>query len=171
MTETLLALARVFAVLSLTSFGGGNVTLPEIQRQAVAVHGWLTEREFLEAFSLSRGAPGPSTLFVLLVGWRTAGGAGALVATAAMFLPGASLMFAACSALGRWNGPVLRRVLAALKPVTIGLLVAAVWVLGRSAVADGFTFGVAAVSAALALTRAPLATLLAGAIAAGLLFG
>ena len=171
MTDTLLALARVFAVLSLTSFGGGNVTLPEIQRQAVAVHGWLTDKEFLEAFALSRGAPGPSTLFVFLVGWRAAGAPGALVATAAMFLPGASLMFGVCSVLARRSGPRLARALAALKPVTIGLLVATVWVLGRSALDGPFTLAVAAAAAGLALTRVPMAALLAGAVVAGALFG
>ncbi len=172
MTGDLVAIARVFALLSLTSFGGGNVTIPEIQRQAVAVHGWLTDREFLEAFALSRGAPGPSTLFVLLVGWRAAGTAGALVATAAMFVPGAALMFVACSALARWRGAGLRRLLATLRPVTIGLLAATVWVMGRAALVDPFTLAVAAASAAAALfTRAPLPALLLAVLAAGWLLG
>lgn len=45
-----------------------------------------------EASVLSRAAPGPSTLFVLLLGFRAARWGGAAVATAAIFLPGVTLM-------------------------------------------------------------------------------
>jgi chromate transporter len=168
MTGTLFALARVFTLLSLTSFGGGNVTIPEIERQAVVVHHWVTEQEFLEAFALSRAAPGPSTLFVLLVGARAAGRAGAVVATTSMFLPGAVLMLVACAALDRWKGRRVAALLAAFRPVTIGLLFATVAVLGHAAVVDRFTLAVAAgAAAATLLTRLPVAALLVVAAAAG----
>src|SRR5438128_14396 len=45
MERPLLDLARVFAVLSLMSIGGGSATIAEMQRQVVAHH-WLTPREF-----------------------------------------------------------------------------------------------------------------------------
>jgi len=169
MNGILFEIARVFALLSLTSFGGGNVVIPEIQRQAVAVHGWLSAREFTEAFALSRAAPGPSTLFVLLVGWRAAGAPGAAAAVLAMFLPGAALMQGACAALARWGRlPFVGRAVAAFRPVTIGLVFASVAVMARSTLVDPFTLTVAAVAAVIAtFTRAPLVGLLAAAAAAG----
>lgn len=169
MNGTLVEIARVFALLSLTSFGGGNVVIPEVQRQAVAVHGWLTPEAFTEAFALSRSAPGPSTLFVLLVGFRAAGRAGAAVAVAAMFLPGAALMQGTCAALARWGRrPLVGRAVAALRPVTIGLVFASAAVMARSTLVDPFTLVVAVfVAAAATFTRAPLVGLLAAAAAAG----
>jgi chromate transporter len=172
MSGTLAEILRVFALLSLTAFGGGNVVIPEIQRQSVAVHGWLSAREFTEAFALSRAAPGPSTLFVLLVGWRAAGSAGAAAAVAAMFLPGAALMQAACAALARWGRlPLVGRAVAAFRPVTVGLVLASAAVMAKSTVVDAQTGSVALLAAAGAtFTRAPMAALLLAAAAAGWLF-
>ena len=169
MSPAIAEILRVFAFLSLTAFGGGNVLIPEIQRQAVAVHAWLSAREFTEAFALSRAAPGPSTLFVLLIGWRAAGGPGAAAAVLAMFLPGAALMQGACAALARWGRrPVVGRVVAAFRPVTIGLLFASVAVMARSTLVDPFTLAVGiVVVAAASFTRVPLVGLLAAAAAAG----
>ena len=169
MNATLFEIARVFALLSLTSFGGGNVVIPEVQRQAVAVHGWLTPGDFTQAFALSRSAPGPSTLFVLLVGFRAAGRAGAAIAVAAMFLPGAVLMQGACAALARWGRrPVVGRVIAAFRPVTIGLVFASAAVMARSTLVDPVTIAIAAtVAAAATFTRTPVLGLLAAAATAG----
>ena len=46
MTSVLMELARTFAMLSLVSIGGINVLLPEIRRQVVDVHGWMTDAAF-----------------------------------------------------------------------------------------------------------------------------
>jgi chromate transporter len=173
MTAGLLPLAVVFAGLSLASFGGGNVAIPEIHRQTVVLHGWVTEREFAEAFALSRAAPGPSTLFVFLLGMRAAGWAGAAVASLAMFVPGATLMQLACiglKRLGRSRG--LARLLAAMRPLTIGMVFSSAWLIGRTAVTGPVTGAVFLASALLlARTRVPALALLAGAALAGWLAG
>ena len=173
MSGTIVELLRVFALLSLSAFGGGNVLIPEIQRQAVAVHCWLSAEEFTEAFALSRAAPGPSTLFVLLVGWRAAGAPGAAAAVLAMFLPGAALMQGACAALARWGRlPMVGRVVAAFRPVTVGLVLASAAVMAKTTVVDARTCAVALLAAAGAtFTRAPLAALLLAGVAAGWLLG
>ena len=74
---TLLALAAIFAQLSLLAFGGGNTILPEMQRQVTQVHPWLTPQEFAALFALAQAAPGPNMLISTLIGWRIAGLAGA----------------------------------------------------------------------------------------------
>ena len=57
----LVALARVFAVLSLVSIGGVNALLPEIRRQVVSVHGWMSDAAFAKVFAVSHVAPGPTS--------------------------------------------------------------------------------------------------------------
>ena len=46
MGAVLLALAIIFTQLSLIAFGGGNTILPEMQRQVVDIHHWMTAQEF-----------------------------------------------------------------------------------------------------------------------------
>src|ERR1700688_494181 len=102
--DSLIALAIVFAPLSLLSFGGGNAVLADIAQQAIAVHHWTSEREFADLFALSRAAPGPGSMLATLIGWRVAGIPGALIATVAFYLPSALLVFGAARVWGRWRG-------------------------------------------------------------------
>ena len=60
--STLANLAAVFAQLSLLAFGGTNSVLPEMQRQVVEVHAWVTAQEFAALFALAQAAPGPNML-------------------------------------------------------------------------------------------------------------
>lgn len=101
---SLLALAVVFAPLSLLSFGGGNAVLADIAQQSIAIRHWTSEREFADLFALSRAAPGPGSMLATLIGWKVAGIPGALAATIAFYLPSALLVFAAAHFWGRWRG-------------------------------------------------------------------
>ena len=92
-SDTLLALALQFAGLSLVAFGGANAVIPEIHRQAVDVHHWMTDQDFASLFAIAQAAPGPNFLVSTLVGWKAAGLLGALVATAAMCAPSCLLTF------------------------------------------------------------------------------
>ena len=60
MMQTLWALAQIFTQLSVLAFGGGNTILPEMQRQVVDVHGWMTAADFSALFALGQAAPGPN---------------------------------------------------------------------------------------------------------------
>ncbi len=72
--HTLLALALVYGQLSLLAFGGANAVIPEMQRQVVDVHHWMTARDFGAMFALAQAAPGPNMMVVKpAVGWRVAG--------------------------------------------------------------------------------------------------
>ena len=56
MNDTLIAIATIFSQLSLLAFGGGNTILPEMQRQVVDVHHWMSAHEFTALFALARRA-------------------------------------------------------------------------------------------------------------------
>lgn len=169
----LLALAAVFAPLSLVAFGGGTAVIADIAHQSIAVHGWTSEREFADLFALSRAAPGPGSMLAALIGWKVAGIAGAAVATAAFYLPSAILAFAAARLWGRWRGAVWHQAIErGLAPVAAGLLVSGGVVVLRASPA-GWPVWVAALAATAALLRwprlHPVPLLLAGAALFGVL--
>jgi chromate transporter len=133
--SALLALIGVFGPLSLLSLGGGNTVLPEIHRQAVSIHGWLTDQQFAGTFAISQGAPGPSTAFIAsLIGLKAAGWPGALVAACAMLLPAAAAMYGASLAWERFRAAPWRvAVEQGLAPISLGLLFAAGLIIVRAA--------------------------------------
>ena len=151
----LMALAAVFAPLSLVSFGGGNAVLADIAQQSITVHHWTTDREFADLFALSRAAPGPGSMLAAMIGWKVAGTPGALVATLAFYLPNAVLVYGAARLWGRWRGtPWHSAIEKGMAPVAAGLLVSgAVAVLRTSP--GGALVWVAAIVTAAALLRWP----------------
>ncbi len=125
MSGPVAALAGVFAQLSLLAFGGGNAVLPEMQRQVVEVHRWMTAQDFAALYALAQAAPGPNMLVATLIGWQVAGLAGALVATFGLTFPSCLLTLAVSHAWYRFrDAPWRRAVQAGLLPVTAGLIMA-----------------------------------------------
>lgn len=126
MIERLGILASDFAVLSLLSVGGASAVLPEMHRSLVEVHGWMTSQEFAELYALAQASPGPNVLVVSLLGWQSAGAAGAVVTTFAMILPSSVLTFYADRMLWRGSGAVVWREIMdnALAPITVSLIAA-----------------------------------------------
>lgn len=122
MFTPLLQLALLFGGLSLLAFGGGSGVLPDMQRAVVEGHHWITAHEFLSFFAISRAAPGPGSLIVVLIGQSVAGLPGALVAFLAMFGPSSMLAYVAAQFWHRAADTEWRALLErALAPVAIGL--------------------------------------------------
>lgn len=173
MTGTLLQIAAMFSVLSLLAFGGGAATLPDMQRQAVEVHHWITAREFLDMFALSRAIP-PGSLIVVLIGQKAAGILGGLTALVAMFGPSSLLAYATARLWHRSGGAAWRETLEqALAPVSIGLTIASGIAIARSTEHDWAAYAVtAATTLLLTFTRLhPLAVMGAGALVIALTSG
>lgn len=159
-------LLLVYGQLSLVAVGGVVSTLPEMQRQVVDVHGWMTAREFAALFALAQAAPGPNMLVATLVGWQVAGFTGALAATLGMIGPSSVLTWFVSRAWHRFRDrPWRRAVQAALVPVTVGLVVAGAALIALSTVHGVGTalVLVASVTGVLATRLHPLLLLAAGA--------
>jgi chromate transporter len=124
-SDTLIALAVLFGQLSLLAFGGGNTILPEMHRQVVDVHHWMSGADFAALFALAQAAPGPNMMVVPLIGWHVAGAAGMAVATIAVFGPSSILMAVFLRQWRRLEHWTWRRaVQAGLVPVSVGLVAA-----------------------------------------------
>ncbi|OBI82772.1 chromate transporter [Mycobacterium sp. E740] len=140
--STYLQIAALFASLSLLSIGGGNAVLPEMHMRAVNGHHWLTNSQFADVFSISQTAPGPSILIVALVGYGAgleAGGVpgaivGGVVATVAMVIPAASLVYVLTLFWQKAQKSKLRTAVEkGFAPLTVGLILATAMVMSRAA--------------------------------------
>jgi chromate transporter len=140
--STYLQLVILFGSLSLMSIGGGNAVLPEMHLRAVNQDHWVTNAQFADLFSISQTAPGPSILIVGMVGYAAglpvggvAGGIlGGVIATAAMVIPAASLvwgitLFWQKAEQSSWRIAVEK----GFAPLTVGLILASSLVMSRAA--------------------------------------
>lgn len=148
----LLQIATRFALLSLLSFGGVNVVLPDAHRFVVDTQHWLTDQQFADFFAIAQAAPGPNFLMFALIGWQVAGTLGAITATLAIIVPAGTLAFIVGGLWHRFrNAPWRRAMQTGLAPVTIGLIFSSGLVLSAAADHDWLTFAITVVTAVVAL--------------------
>lgn len=142
-SDSLIPMLLYFAVISLTSIGGGVIMLaPDVHRYVVDAHHLMTSEQFAAAFTIAQAAPGPNVLYMTLVGLQAAGLPGAIAATIAVVAPCflltlAVMKFGSARPAGRF-GHAFKRGLA---PVAVGLLAAGGLVLARAA--DSSAIGIA----------------------------
>jgi chromate transporter len=146
---TLRTLAGNFALMSLFAIGGGNSAVPEMQRLAVEVHHWMSDRQFTDLFALAQVTPGPNMIIVTLIGYQVAGVLGALVSTVAMCGPSCMLAFGIGGVWDRFKeAPWRTAIQTGLLPISIGLIGASGFVIA-SAAANDVALGVLVLAAAL----------------------
>lgn len=147
-----LALFAHFAALAMVSFGGIGALLPEIHRHVVEANGWLTSRQFADAYAIGQAAPGPNMMYLALIGWLVSGAAGAIAVTAAMVVPPALLAIAVSRAEARRpDSRVSRAIRRGLAPITIGLVLASGLTLVQAVDTDWKTYLATAVTTAIVL--------------------
>jgi len=114
-----------FSRISLTSFGGAIFWA---RRELVERQRWVTEREFVEVFTLGQLLPGPNVLnLTVIVGHRFAGWTGA-AASVAGFLGWPCLVVIGMGVLYQYYGalPQVQQALIGMSSVAAGLLLATV---------------------------------------------
>ncbi|WP_203289645.1 chromate efflux transporter [Metabacillus sp. cB07] len=108
-------------------FGGGHVVLPMIEREVVPP-GWISEETFLAGYGAAQAVPGPLFTFASYLGASMNGVTGALVATAAMFLPSFLLVV---GMLPFWNflreKSSVQAALMGVNAAVVGILLAALY--------------------------------------------
>ena len=167
MNEVLAELAVDFSLLSLITVGGVITVLPEMHRNVVEVHGWMSGAEFAQLFALAQASPGPNILVVSLIGWKVAGLAGAVVATGAVCAPSSILTYVVSSIWQRFRGNPWRELIEdGLVPVTVGLMLAGGYLITLAADHSALAFVITGATAGTVLaTRIhPLWLLAAGGV-------
>ena len=162
-------LALIFLKVGSILFGSGYVLLAFLRPDLVERTRWLTDAQLLDAVAVGQFTPGPVLTTATFIGYLVAGVPGAIVATVAIFLP--SFVFVALSSP---HIPRLRRspwaagFLDGANAASVALMVTVTWELGRAAVMDWLTAGLAAAAAVILLTtRLNSAWLVAGGAAVG----
>jgi chromate transport protein ChrA len=128
-------LVSLFARIGIMAFGGG---VPIHISDNFLRNGWLTEKEYLEAFNWCQCLPGPNgTNLSTFLGWRFKGAWGALLCPIAVLLPGTVILLLASGTLARvQQQQVVQGVLYSVAAAAVGLLLGTTWKLGRSALKE-----------------------------------
>ncbi len=141
----------VFLKYGIIAFGGGYVLVPVYIGDFVGKSApflQLTEREFADVMALTQMTPGPiavncATFFGYRLGFAEMGtvpGAvlGAFIATLCLLIPGAILLYIALGSLEKFKSSrVVQGILSGVKPVTIAMMLNALWAFAMMSVWSG----------------------------------
>jgi chromate transporter len=143
-------IAGFFAYAGSFVFGSGLAIVPFLYSGVVKEHGWLTDRQFLDAVAVAMITPGPVVITTGFIGYIVSGLPGAMVAAAATFVP--------CYLLTVLPAPYFKKhgkqpaIVAFVDGVTaaaVGALAGAVIVIGQRSITDVPTALLALATAAL----------------------
>ena len=129
-------------------FGSGYVLLAFLRADLVERYGWLSEQQLLDA--VGQVTPGPVFATATFIGYFLGGPGGAAVATVGIFLPAFVFVALSVPLLPRLRrSAVAGAFLDGVNAASLALLAVVTVQLGRAAIVDGLTIGLAVASAVL----------------------
>jgi chromate transporter len=167
---TLVEILWFFTKAGAFVFGSGLAIVPFLYGGVVQTHGWLDDRQFLDAVAVAMLTPGPVVITVAFIGYLVAGHAGAALAALGVFLPVWLFVVVPYPWFDRFSeNPQVKAFVHGVTAAATGAIAGACFVLARRAVVDLPTLAIAVL--ALLVTgrgRVPEPLLIAAAAAAGL---
>lgn len=121
-----------FFKIGLFGFGGGYAMISLIQAEVVTRHEWISAAQFADIIAISQVTPGPIAInSATYIGYTATGSVwGSALATIGVCAPSLILMLIASHFYLRMkDNPYVAQVMKALRPVVIGLILAAALVL------------------------------------------
>ncbi|MGE7591706.1 chromate transporter [Peribacillus frigoritolerans] len=117
-------LFSTFFIIGFVSFGGGYAMIPVIESE-VSQHGWMTTQEFTDIIAISGMSPGPVTAnSAILVGYSTAGLAGAISSALGILLPAIIIVTVIATFFSKLNHyPVVQSMFYGLRPIVTSLII------------------------------------------------
>jgi chromate transporter len=150
---TLPALFLLFLKIGSVLFGSGYVLLAFLRADLVERLHWISESQLLDAVAAGQVTPGPVFTTATFIGYLLDGPAGALVATAGIFLPAFVFVAASGPLVPRLRtSPIAAAFLDGVNAASLALMAVVTVTLARAAVA-GPTSALIAVAAAVLLFR------------------
>lgn len=124
--NNLLALIISFGKIGLISLGGGNSMLKLIEFESVNYRHWLLQEEFIRMTGSTFLFPGLTAVkLAALIGHKTAGIPGLILAVLSINLPGLVLAVGGYQLMNNYNGPVTNKIMIAVQYGALALLAAA----------------------------------------------
>jgi chromate transporter len=143
-------LARValyFAEAGSFVFGSGLAIVPFLHGGVVNQYHWITERQFLDAVAVAMITPGPVVITVAFIGYLVAGPLGAIAASVGVFVPCYLFVIIPAPYFRRFaDNPRVRAFVDGVTAAATGAIGGAAFVLGRRALIDVTTVGIALVT-------------------------
>ena len=137
--------ARLFAKLGFTAFGGPAAHLALMENETVRRRGWLDRQHFLDMVAAINFIPGPnSTQLAIHLGYLRAGFPGLVVAGVCFIVPAMLIIFPLAwlyVTFGRT--PHVREALVGINACVVAIVAAALWRFIKTGVKDRFSAGIA----------------------------
>jgi len=137
----------ILIMVNALTIGGGFVMIPLLQKEFVEKYHWLTNQEFLDAIAVGQVTPGPLTVMNAFIGYKISGILGSILAMISSYLP--SLIITTIVVRNYYTYKESLFVHASfkgIKPAVVGLLIAVALSLGKTALVDYVTLGIAITS-------------------------
>lgn len=131
--NNLISLLYSFGKIGLISLGGGNSMLKLIEFEAVTNQQWLLPDEFVQMVGTTFLFPGLTAVKLAgLIGYKTAGITGLILAIISLNLPGLFLALLGYRLLSHSNSPMINRLSICVQYGALSLLAAASFSIGQS---------------------------------------
>lgn len=144
---SLVKLTLFFLKVGSVLFGSGYVLLAFLRADLVERWGWLTEQQLLDAIAVGQFTPGPVFTTATFIGYILGGGAGAALATIAIFLPAFVFVSMTYAIIPRLRASrVMAAFLDGVVAASLALMIAVAIALARSALTSPLWIGVAAIA-------------------------
>lgn len=130
----------LFLKLGFTAFGGPAAHVGIMHDEVVVRRKWLNDEEFLDLLGATNLIPGPnSTEMAIHIGYLRAGWPGLILGGLGFILPAVGMVLGLAWIYVRYGStPQAGWLLYGIKPVVIGIILQALWNLGRKAVKSTF---------------------------------
>lgn len=132
-----------FMLIASTTIGGGYAMIPLIQQEAITIHNWITETDFINILAISQITPGAIAInSATFIGYKAYGVIGGIIASIGFVLPSSLLIFLIAPLLKKYEKNSIRiRIFSGVRPVVAGLIATAVITMAKNVFSDsdGFT--------------------------------
>ena len=136
--KQLFGLFGAFAVVGVTTFGGGYAMLPALQREVVEKRRWATEEEVMDWYAIGQCTPGVIAVNTsTFIGYRLRGVPGAITATAGMVFPSLVIITIIAAFIRQFaHLAVVQHAFAGIRIAVCALVLQSVWKMAKKGVVD-----------------------------------